>query len=76
MKLPVVLDGSYKAGVVYGLQMASFNALLSARQYYARSKQFPMDSIPQLLMLERMNASNSISMQMRRASRTAWESTG
>ena len=71
-----VEDGTYKAGVVYGLQTASFNALRSARKYYKKSKQASVGSVLQLQLLAKMEAANEISMQTRAVSRAAWASTG
>ena len=71
-KIPVVLDGSYKAGVVYGLQTASFNALKYARKCYGEAKQSPKNSLARTHWLERMKAANQVSMQNREASRRFW----
>ncbi len=72
MSIPVVLDRSYKAGVVYGLQTASFNALRQARRYYKESKLYPEGSIRRNVLLGMVTASNRISMQNRDASRDLW----
>ena len=75
MKIPTVLDGSYKAGVVYGLQTASFNALRHARKCYSESKLHPQGSVSQQALVSKMKTANHISIQNREAARACWASS-
>lgn len=67
-----VLDGSYEAGVTYGLQAASLNALVAARAAYRMFKQLSSLDLGRLELMGKVKAAARLSTLYRRAAREYW----